>query len=227
MARPSSAFEPLTWARQGLAGRSPLGAYTSQQGPFLASLTSAVASWVPLPRFPLPCRGLGRRRWSGGQLTVAQTFAGDFTSKPLESIAVAGLAGVEPEGFFVQVAEEVERLDANVGPLDGTLEQRPEILDAGGVDHPVHVLLGVVDNTVDEVAVKVVVRDEIIGHNLSAFGDVPTNVARQGAAPAVVDHGSADGAVAVWPVPIQQAHDSDLTDWPTSVDGAVSAVRGA
>jgi hypothetical protein len=87
------------------------------------------ALWVSLvlARFPLPCLGLGRRRCSGGQLGVSQALAGHAAGQSLESLTVAGLTSVEAERFLVQVAEQVEELDADVGSLDGPLEQRPVV----------------------------------------------------------------------------------------------------
>ena len=108
------------------------------------------------------------RRSSAGQLTVGQALACDLAGQPLESLTVAGLAGVEAEGFLVEVAEQVERLDADVGALDGPLEQRPEVLDSVGVNLAIDVLLGVVNDAVNVLALKAVVADPGVGNYLSA-----------------------------------------------------------
>jgi hypothetical protein len=43
----------------------------------------------------------------------------------------------------------MERFDAHVGALDGSLQQRPVVLHAVGVDDAISVLLRVVDDPVD------------------------------------------------------------------------------
>ena len=64
----------------------------------------------------------------------------------LEASVVGVFAQVEREDPLVEVAEEVERLDADVGAVQTALEQAPEVLDAVRVYAPVDVL-GVVDDS--------------------------------------------------------------------------------
>ena len=68
--------------------------------------------------------------------------------------ASVALRVVEAKRLFVQVAEQMERFDAHVGALHGALQERPEVLQAVGVDLPVHVGFGVVDDVVDVAALS-------------------------------------------------------------------------
>jgi hypothetical protein len=69
------------------------------------------------------------------------------TLKPL-AVIHRHLAIVVTEYLLVQIAKQVERLDANVGSLESALQERPEILKAIGVNLAVNVSLGVVNDSV-------------------------------------------------------------------------------
>ena len=60
-----------------------------------------------------------------GQPPPVNPFAGKQ-----ESICVGSAALVESERLFVEIPEQVERLNADVGSSDGALEQAPEIFKA-------------------------------------------------------------------------------------------------
>src|SRR5207244_2946415 len=99
----------------------------------------------------VPCRLPRRWRWRGGfcctapgQLTVRQAPPDDRSECFREAAGIAAdvLALVEPEGLLIEIAEEVKRLDADVGAPDRALEARPEVLDSVRVDVISHVLLG-------------------------------------------------------------------------------------
>ena len=79
------------------------------------------------------------------QLGVGKVLAYDGFSDLHEAALVGVASGVEPERLFIEVASDVERLDAHIRPADGTLEQGPEVLDAVGVDATAHVLVDVVN----------------------------------------------------------------------------------
>ena len=61
-----------------------------------------------------------------------------------EAPVVVQLAQVEREHALVEVAEQVEGLNVDVGAVQPALQQRPEVLRAVGVDLPIDVALGVV-----------------------------------------------------------------------------------
>jgi len=60
-----------------------------------------------------------------------------------ETRSVVGqLAEVVAEYPFVEVAEEIERFDSNIGAFQAMLEKRPEAFHAVRVNLPMDVLLG-------------------------------------------------------------------------------------
>jgi hypothetical protein len=65
---------------------------------------------------------------------------------------------VKAESLLVQIPEQVERLDADIGAVDGTLEQAPEVLQAIRVNNAIDVLLSMVDNLVNVVTPQPLIR---------------------------------------------------------------------
>lgn len=90
--------------------------------------TGAAGQGLPFPPFrrPRPWRASRPYPHGAGQVGVGQTLADDALGRAEEAHPVGHLAVVEPEGLLVQVAEKVERLDADVGSLDRPLEERPK-----------------------------------------------------------------------------------------------------
>ncbi len=120
---------------------------------FRRSLGGVTHRFLRLPRWW--CGLLLRSRRSGQQVApdeilVGQPLADDVASHCDEPLGVATLAIIEPDGLLVQVAQHMERVNADVGALDGALETAPEVLQAIGVDLAPHVLDGVVDEVVPE-----------------------------------------------------------------------------
>src|SRR5262245_5769605 len=92
------------------------------------------SSWGLSACLPLPCLSHSRRRsWVGSQVFVGEALAVHLTGQSLKALAVRLLAGVEAEHFLIDVAEKVEGFNANVGALQGTLQQRPEVFNSVGV----------------------------------------------------------------------------------------------
>lgn len=73
---------------------------------------------------------------------------GNHLHDGVEAGEVVGLAVVEGEHPLVDVAEQVERLDGDVGTVQAALEEGPEVLDAVRVDLAIDVDGGVVDGGV-------------------------------------------------------------------------------
>ena len=99
-------------------------------------------------RFPRPCRLVRRRTVKGSnQFGVGQFLPGnlrDCQTEPLRIIHV--LAVVKPKGLLINVAEQVVGFDRNVGPVDSTLQQTPEVFHPIGVDILPNVFYGVVNH---------------------------------------------------------------------------------
>ena len=93
----------------------------------------------------------------------------------MEAFCVSGFAFVVAERLFIEVSEQVKRLNRNVRALDRPLQQRPEVFHAVGMHVTVHVALSVVDYLVGILAVQAIVREQFIGHYLGAFADTLAN----------------------------------------------------
>lgn len=81
----------------------------------------------------------------------------------LESTEIAAVAQVVGEHALIEVAEQMERLDAHVGAVQPALEQAPEVLQPVDVDLAVDVLDGVIDGLMAVGALKADVADVLVG----------------------------------------------------------------
>jgi len=100
------------------------------------------------------------RRVTARKSIVGQTLADDVVSQSQESLTIAHLPVVETEGFFIQVAEQVERLNADVGAPDCALQEAPEIFAAVRIERRVAVHLDVLAN------LRLQVATAHVGNNL-------------------------------------------------------------
>ena len=77
---------------------------------------------------------------------------------------------VVAENLFINVAEQMERFDANVGSFESTLEQAPEVLKAIGVNLSIDVPNGMVNNLVlESFVIESLIRHEIVCINRTAL----------------------------------------------------------
>src|ERR1700723_1591904 len=60
---------------------------------------------------------------------------------------------VVSEHLFVQIAEQVERLNVYVGPFQAALEKTPEVFETIGMHLPINVTFGMVNRLVRKVVV--------------------------------------------------------------------------
>src|ERR1017187_2624093 len=82
-----------------------------------------------------------------GQMFVGQSLPGDLGERQHEaSVIVHVFPIVVAERLLVQIPEQVEGFHGNVGAVQPALEQRPEVLQAVGVDLAVHIPHGVVNH---------------------------------------------------------------------------------
>jgi hypothetical protein len=96
------------------------------------------------------------------EFQVRQTTACTLAEYGREAAEVSQLAQIEREHALVQVAEQVEWLDADVGAVQSALEKRPEVLHVVRVNLPIDVPLGVIDNAMIVVGFESGVRTERI-----------------------------------------------------------------
>src|ERR1700730_11761577 len=84
---------------------------------------------------------------------------------------------VVAEHLFIQVAEQMEWLDAYVCSLESTFKQTPEVFQSVGMDLPVNVLFGMVDDLVlKALLLQSHVGHECIGIDRAASLDVSANI---------------------------------------------------
>ena len=100
---------------------------------------------------------------------------------------------VVPEHLFVQIPEEMKRLHADIGTFQLALEQAPEVFHTVGVDLPVNVLFGMVDNLVlESLLFESHVGHERIGVDRTASRDVSANIGLQKMFLAIADDSGAN-----------------------------------
>src|SRR5438876_999064 len=79
-----------------------------------------------LPHLPLPSRRKHDAAGLPDQTGVLEALPDDANDARQESAGIGILAFIEPERLLVEVSEQVKGFNANVGALDGSLEQAPE-----------------------------------------------------------------------------------------------------
>ena len=82
------------------------------------------------------------------KLLVGNPTSNDLFHDSAESLSIRQGAEVIPEGLFVQVPEQMKRLNADVGPVQTALQETPEVLHRVRMDVSVNVLYGVVNDGV-------------------------------------------------------------------------------
>src|SRR5271168_291669 len=99
--------------------------------------------------------------------------------------------------LFVQIPEQVERLDVHVSALQSALEQAPEVFESIGMNLPVNVAFGMVDNLVlESLVLESLIGHECIGVDRATRFDVSANLGLQVALPASGDDIGMDLAAA-------------------------------
>ena len=112
-------------------------------------------------------------------------------------------AEVVAEHLFVKIAEQMERLDADVGSFQSALEEAPEVFESVGVNLSVNVLFGMVNDLVLEpLMLESLIGHERIGVDRAACFDVSANVGLQRMLFAIGNDGGAN-----FTATFQDAHD--------------------
>lgn len=84
-----------------------------------------------------------------GQCQVGETAAHDASDGFQEATLIVVFAFVEPEGLFVQIAEKVFRVHADIGAFQSPFEKCPEVFETVGMNVAPDVFHGVVNGGVD------------------------------------------------------------------------------
>jgi hypothetical protein len=130
-----------------------------------------------------------------------------------EAFRVRGLPVVVAERLFVQVAEQVEGLDANVGAVQTAFEQAPEVLHRVRKDIAVHVLDGMIDDSMAVVFIQSIVGEKFITEDSGTRFDALTDQALQFAFAASLDVIHYDLAATLY----HSEHDF-FTIWPATLN---------
>src|SRR5260221_1744339 len=145
------------------------------------------------------------------QISIGEPTANDGAQRTDEAACIGILPLVEPEGLLIEVAEQMEWLDADVGSPDAALEQAPEVLKTVGVDLPVYISLRMVDDAMDVFAAKALIRPQFIGVDVRSGCDAILDLREQAAALGVLYHPDLDAALALLGVALQKPHDDSLS----------------
>lgn len=116
---------------------------------------------------------------NGGEFAVGQSLAQHALQQCPESIGVCLPPHTVPECLFARVPVQVERRDVRIRPLDGSLEDRPEVLQPVRMDRSESVGDGVIDCPVQERIRQAVIRAGGVGVDRRASIDVAKHVAAQ------------------------------------------------
>ena len=79
------------------------------------------------------------------------------------ALIVQCLAVVVPERLLIEVTKQMEWFDAHISTVDATLQQRPEVFKAVGVDATVDVFDGMIDDLVCILPGQTLIREKGIG----------------------------------------------------------------
>src|SRR5579871_1165080 len=123
------------------------------------------------PRFKWPFE-LGHHLfcWLARQLGVGKALANNLANQITEAVTILHrLAVIEAKRLFVNVAEQVKRLDAHIGAVQCALKQAPKVLQAVGMDVSDYVGFRMVDNVVDVVSLKAKVGVQFVREHVTAF----------------------------------------------------------
>jgi len=113
---------------------------------FITSYASlaVLAALLSVARTPSAVGVLGFPR----QLIVCNSAPNDLFHDGGKAFTVRQLAVIVPKNLFVNIAEQVKRLDADVRSVQAALKQRPEILQPVGMNLPIDIRFSMVDDTV-------------------------------------------------------------------------------
>jgi hypothetical protein len=169
------------------------------------------------------------------QVLVGQTATDNSAEHFVKPFCVSQLPHIEPERLFVQIPEQVKRLNGDVRSLETALQQRPEVLATVRVNLPVNVRLSVIDHLMHVFGSKLVVRLQRVGVDVRARFDIQADASFKRVPLVVRDRCHTDLAVAGCAVPLKQSHNGDLaveasalaTDTGTAFPVGVHVARSA
>jgi hypothetical protein len=115
------------------------------------------------------------------------------------------LAVVVAKRLLIEVTEEMERLNTHIGSIDAALEQTPEVLKAIGMNPPVDVLHGMVNNLMGIVAGKTFIGEKEVSIESRTSLDMLADLSLQDSLAT-----GGNNAKANLPAALQDAHNGNL-----------------
>jgi hypothetical protein len=107
-----------------------------------------------------------RRYHLAGDFGPSQTLANDLADGQIKAVTVSHfIPVVKTKSLLVDVAEQMERLHADVGSMQAALQEAPEVLHAIGVNVAVYVFHGVIDDGMLIVRFQPIVGLQFIGED--------------------------------------------------------------
>jgi hypothetical protein len=146
---------------------------------------------------------LGARFWSNAIWLASELFVGDAAVNDLLHSGTEALAIVHSntivvaKGLLVKIAEQVEWLNTDVGPVKATLQQTPEVLHRISVDVTIDVFNCMVDNCVLVFRLQSIIGLKFITEDRGASLNVLANVSLKFLLPAVANMKDTDLSTAL------------------------------
>jgi hypothetical protein len=123
------------------------------------------------------------------QLLIGQATASDAGQdfREAATITLAMLALVVSKGLLVQVAEQMEGFDTDVGSLQSPLQQRPEVLNAISMYVTFNILFGMIDELVNIIFLKAGIGCQFVSEHFGTRFNIRAHFFMQRAALAIRD----------------------------------------
>src|ERR1035438_6450272 len=139
----------------------------------LALNRAALRGWRVFPSLRVSddwsCRPSAMRHLSffPGQLPVCDPTSQTLAHPNNEAVDIVRVPIVEPKRLLINVTEQVEWLDSNVSTMQGSLQERPEVLNPVGVDLAINISLCMGDHLMP-ILIKAIIGFQFITVNRCA-----------------------------------------------------------
>jgi len=141
-----------------------------------------------------------------GDFSKGQTLANDSRCESVEAVTVIHiLTIIEPERLLIDVAEQMEGFDADVGAVQLPLNERPKVFHPVSVNVSISVFDRVIDDPMSEAILQTIVGLQFIGEDCSPRFDMLVNVLLEFLLSAIVHNHRTDVSAA-----FQHAHHDSL-----------------
>jgi len=136
-------------------------------------------------RIPRPCRlkfvsvRSVTRECGIGHATANSLHHGESEAVFIGERVIFGSTIVEPKHLLIDVPFKVERLNCNVGPVQSTLQQGPEVLHPVRVNFATNIFVHMIHGLMNEILLRRAVRSSGIGEEFGTMLYTVQNLAHQ------------------------------------------------